>query len=226
MNVAKYFSIYNVSLLQPTRPSPASSPGPRQCYGAETHIPETNHAGLMFFNDHGTPQGWHFNHGYGCQTKWVNSNEELVKARSEARSLGAVEKGEEVERTAHVLVTDPKQADPDKLGFDPFDVTKVWPRSQFPMKDFGRLVPNKNPGTTIEMWNRLRFRLAFRVFFYRDAQPRVAEAPYQVSDNIASRDLWTRIMSEQEKKNARYNTAKGLRRVKFPRSRILDQRWR
>lgn len=73
---------------------------------------------------------------------------------------GAVEKGEEIERTAHVLVMNPKQADPDKLGFDPFDVTKVWPRSQFPMKDFGRLVLNKNPGTTIEMWNRLRFRLA------------------------------------------------------------------
>ncbi|SCN78978.1 related to CTA1-catalase A, peroxisomal [Fusarium fujikuroi] len=61
--------------------------------------------------------------------------------------------------------------------------------------------------------------LQFHVFFYRDAQARVAEAPYQVSDNIESRDLWTRIMSEQEKKNTRYNTAKGLRRIKLPRSR-------
>lgn len=25
------------------------------------------------------------------------------------------------------------QADPVKLGFDPFDVTKVWPRNKFPV---------------------------------------------------------------------------------------------
>lgn len=31
----------------------------------------SNHAGLMFFSDHGTPQGWKHNHGYGCHTfKW------------------------------------------------------------------------------------------------------------------------------------------------------------
>ncbi len=30
-----------------------------------------NHAGLMFFSDHGTPDGWIHNHGYGCHTfKW------------------------------------------------------------------------------------------------------------------------------------------------------------
>lgn len=35
------------------------------------NTPEGNHAGLMFFSDHGTPQGWRFNHGYGCHTfKW------------------------------------------------------------------------------------------------------------------------------------------------------------
>lgn len=39
----------------------------------------------------------------------------------------------------------PEEADPLKLGFDPFDVTKVWPRGDFPMHDIGRLVLNKNP---------------------------------------------------------------------------------
>lgn len=39
----------------------------------------------------------------------------------------------------------PEEADPEKLGFDPFDVTKVWPRGEFPMHDIGRLVLNKNP---------------------------------------------------------------------------------
>jgi catalase len=45
----------------------------------------------------------------------------------------AIEKGEKVSWTAHVQVMDPEDADPEKLGFDPFDVTKVWPKSQFPV---------------------------------------------------------------------------------------------
>jgi catalase len=35
------------------------------------NTPESNHAGMMFFSDHGTPQGWRGSHGYGCHTfKW------------------------------------------------------------------------------------------------------------------------------------------------------------
>src|SRR4051812_45512231 len=43
------------------------------------NTPESNHAGLMFFSDHGTPVGWRFNHGYGCHTfKWVNAEGKFV----------------------------------------------------------------------------------------------------------------------------------------------------
>jgi catalase len=43
------------------------------------NTPEGNHAGLMFFSDHGTPVGWKNMHGYGCHTfKWVNKNGEFV----------------------------------------------------------------------------------------------------------------------------------------------------
>lgn len=45
----------------------------------------------------------------------------------------AIEKGEDITWTAHVQIMEPEDADPEKLGFDPFDVTKVWPRSQFPV---------------------------------------------------------------------------------------------
>ena len=38
-----------------------------------------------------------------------------------------------------------EDADPDKFWFDPSDVNKVWPRGQFPMHEFGKLVLNKNP---------------------------------------------------------------------------------
>lgn len=45
----------------------------------------------------------------------------------------AMERGDEVEWTAKVQIMQPEDADPEKLGFDPFDVTKVWPREQFPV---------------------------------------------------------------------------------------------
>lgn len=46
----------------------------------------------------------------------------------------AIEKGEEITWTAKVQIMEPNEADPEKLGFDPFDVTKIWPRDQFPVR--------------------------------------------------------------------------------------------
>ena len=107
----------------------------------------------MFFSDHGTPVGWRFNHGYGCHTfKWVNAEGRFVYIKyhfiakhgqkqftqeqatqmcgedpdySKRDLWETIEKGEEVEWTAKVQVMNPEEADLDKLGFDPFDVTKV-----------------------------------------------------------------------------------------------------
>jgi catalase len=45
----------------------------------------------------------------------------------------AIENGEQIIWKAHVQVTEPDQADTIKLGFDPFDVTKVRPKAQFPV---------------------------------------------------------------------------------------------
>ena len=96
-----------------------------------------------------------------------------------------IEGGEEVEWTAKVQVMNSEEADPDELGFDHFDVTKVWPRSQFPMHEFGRLVLNKNPENFQRDVEFAAFSpgsmvpgiedspdplLQFRMFFYRDAQ--------------------------------------------------------
>jgi catalase len=44
-----------------------------------------------------------------------------------------IEKGEYPYYTCDIQTMAPEQADSAKLGFDPFDVTKVWPRSQFPV---------------------------------------------------------------------------------------------
>ncbi|KAI0457079.1 heme-dependent catalase [Xylaria acuta] len=177
------------------------------------NTPEANHAGMMFFSDHGTPVGWRFNHGYGCHTfKWINQKGEFVYIkyhfiakhgqkqfdRAEATKWSGVdpdyskrdlwstiENGEEIEWTAKVQVMKPEEADPDVLGFDPFDVTKVWPRDKFPMHEFGRLVLNKNPENFHRDVEQAAFSpgsmvpgigdspdplLQFRMFFYRDAQ--------------------------------------------------------
>lgn len=177
------------------------------------NTPEANHAGLMFFSDHGTPQGWRFNYGYGCHAfKWVNSKGQFVYVKyhfiakhgqkqftedeaillcgkdpdySKRDLWEAIERGEDIEWTAHVQVMDPSETNPEALGFDPFDVTKVWPRSQFPMREFGRLVLNKNPENFHRDVEQAAFSpgsmvpgiedspdplLQFRMFFYRDAQ--------------------------------------------------------
>jgi catalase len=292
------------------------------------NTPEGNHAGLMFFSDHGTPKGWRNEHGYGCHTfKWVNAEGKFVYIKyhfiakhgqkqftqeEATRMCGedpdyskrdlweAIENGEEIEWTANVQVMEPQDADPDKLGFDPFDVTKIWPRSQFPMQEFGRLVLNKNPENFHRDVEQAAFSpgsmvpgiedspdplLQFRMFFYRDAQyhrigvnlhqipvncpfmakqfaplnfdgqmrvdanhagnkqyapnsfahkfrPDVAEAPYVVSDNVVSRkshywhegkkseydqarELWSRVFTEQQRKNTIKNTGNMLKFVGY-----------
>lgn len=144
--------------------------------------PEGNHAGMMFFSHHGTPVGWRHEHGYRCHTfKWVNqdgkfvyikyhfladggqkqfSMPEAIKTCGEDPDFAkrelwdAIENGERVSWTAHVQIMEPDEADPTKLGFDPFDLTKVWPRDQFPMHEFGKLVLNKIRRTSIAMLSR------------------------------------------------------------------------
>ncbi|KAF2153442.1 heme-dependent catalase [Myriangium duriaei CBS 260.36] len=294
------------------------------------NTPEGNHAGLMFFSDHGTPDGWINQHGYGCHTfKWVNKQGKFVYVKyhfiakhgqkqltepeairisgedpdySKRQLWEALEAGKEPEWTFKIQVMTPEEADPETLGFDPFDVTKVWPRGQFPMRDIGRLVLNKNPENYHRDVEQAAFSpgsmvpgiedspdplLQFRMFFYRDAQyhrlgsanihqipvncpfmagsfssinfdgnmrvdanhagnaqynpnshafkfrPDVAEAAYQVSDNVVSRkshyyhegkiseytqatELYKRVMSEQARQNLHSNTAKMMSHVNFP----------
>ncbi|KAJ6035711.1 uncharacterized protein N7446_010473 [Penicillium canescens] len=139
------------------------------------NTPEGNHAGMMFFSDHGTPQGWRHNHGYGCHTFKCGEDPDYSK-----RDLWrAIEIGEEITWTAHVQIMEPDEADPDNLGFDPFDVTKVWPKSQFPLvlnrnpEDFHRDVEQAafSPGSMVPgIEDSPDPLLQFRTFFYRDAQ--------------------------------------------------------
>ncbi|KAK1822932.1 hypothetical protein LTR12_002654 [Friedmanniomyces endolithicus] len=145
--------------------------------------PEGNHAGLMFFYIK-----YHFLAKHG-QKQLTEPEAIRISGEnpdySKMQLWDAIDAGEEVEWTAKVQIMKPEEADAEKLGFDPFDVTKVWPRKEFPMHEFGKLVLNKNPENYHRDVEQAAFSpgsmvpgiedspdplLQFRMFFYRDAQ--------------------------------------------------------
>lgn len=54
-----------------------------------------------------------------------------------------IEGGGDARWTMLIQVMQPE--DVAQVDFDPFDVTKVWPRTQFPMQEVGELILNRNP---------------------------------------------------------------------------------
>lgn len=175
------------------------------------NVPESMHAATMFFSDHGTPVGWRFMDGFGCHTfKWVNAKDEAVyikyhwvcgqekkqfKWEEAVRMSGEdpdfakrdlfehIENGGEATWTLCVQLMSIDASD--RVPFDPFDVTKVWPHSEFPLVEIGRLVLNRNPENYHRDIEQAAFSpgslvtgietspdllLNFRSFFYRDAQ--------------------------------------------------------
>lgn len=187
------------------------------------NVPESNHAGAMFFSDSGHPDGWNFN-AFGAHTfSWVNaegkrhyikyvfnikggqkfmsfpdsqkhsgmnpdySKKDMMDQIENARAG----KGEFPEWTVYYQIM--TAAESQATSFDAFDVTKVWPRSQFPLHEFGKLVLNKNPDNYHRDVDQAAFSpssmvpgveaspdmlLQFRMQFYRDAQM------YRIGSNL------------------------------------------
>jgi catalase len=59
----------------------------------------------------------------------------------------AIERKEFPSWTAYVQVMDPKEAETYRWNI--FDMTKVWPHKDFPMRPFGKMTLNRNVSTTI-----------------------------------------------------------------------------
>lgn len=179
------------------------------------NVPESNHAGTMFFSDSGHPDGWNF-HGYGCHTfSWTNAQGKRhyikytfkIKGGQKFMSLENSQKFSGIDpdyskRDMYQQIEDAKQgkrdypewtayyqimtaAEAEATDFDAFDVTKVWPRDEFPLQEFGRVVLNKNPDNYHRDVDQAAFSpsslvpgieaspdmlLQWRMFFYRDAQ--------------------------------------------------------
>ncbi len=133
--------------------------------------PETTHQVSFLFSDRGTPVGYRFMNGYGSHTfKMVNDKgeanyvkfhyktdqgiknfdrhqaDEMAKADPDfaIRDLfNAIAEGNFPKYTLYIQVMSFDQAE--KCPFNPFDLTKVWPHSDYPLIEVGKLVFNRNP---------------------------------------------------------------------------------
>ncbi|MFD9543340.1 catalase [Streptomyces sp. NPDC060022] len=135
------------------------------------HSPEATHQITWLMGDRGIPASYRHMNGYGSHTyQWTNAAGENFfvkyhfKTNQGVRSLSAdqgaelagkdasshqtdllqaIERGVNPSWTLHVQVMPAAEAA--DYRFNPFDVTKVWPHSDYPLQRVGRLVLDRNP---------------------------------------------------------------------------------
>jgi catalase len=133
--------------------------------------PESLHQVTVLFSDRGTPDGYRHMDGHSSHTyMWYNEKNEYVWIKyhfktdqgnktltaAQAEELAgkdpnyatkdlfeSIEKGDYPSWTVYVQIMTNEQAK--KYEFDPFDVTKVWYHSDFPLIPLGKMVLNRNP---------------------------------------------------------------------------------
>jgi len=133
--------------------------------------PETTHQVSFLFSDRGTPDGYRHMHGFGSHTyKMVNAKGEAVYVKFHFKSdqgiknlcptraselagsdpdyatrdlYNSIARGDYPSWSFYIQVMTFEQAE--KVPFNPFDLTKIWPQKQFPLLPVGKLVLNRNP---------------------------------------------------------------------------------
>ncbi|KAI5794391.1 catalase [Peziza echinospora] len=132
---------------------------------------EAVHQVMHLFSDRGTPYSYRHMNGYSGHTyKFTKpdgsftyvqihlktdqgsktfTNDEAGKLASENPDwhtedlFSAIERGEHPSWTVYAQTMTPEQAE--KFNYSVFDLTKVWPQKEFPLRPFGKLRLNKNP---------------------------------------------------------------------------------
>lgn len=135
-----------------------------------TLVPESAHQVTWLMGDRGIPRTWRHMNGYSSHTySWINADGELfwVKyhfktdqgietfTQDEADQMASadtdyhqrdlfehIEAGEYPSWTLHVQVMPFEEAK--TYRYNPFDLTKVWPHSDYPLHEVGRLTLNRN----------------------------------------------------------------------------------
>ncbi|KAK7583753.1 hypothetical protein V9T40_004716 [Parthenolecanium corni] len=133
--------------------------------------PETTHQTMILFSDRGIPDGYRFMNGYGSHTfKLVNAKGEAFWCKFHYKTDQGI-KNLPVEKAAELASSDPDYNIRDLYNaihmgnypswtfyiqvmtleeaktskFNPFDLTKVWSHSDFPLIPVGKIVLNRNP---------------------------------------------------------------------------------
>ncbi|GGC77232.1 catalase [Undibacterium terreum] len=177
--------------------------------------PESLHQVTMLFSDRGTPDGYRHMDGFGSHTfslineagervwvKWHLKTQQGIKnlLPADAVRLGgedpdyaqrdlfdAIQRGDFPKWNVYIQVMreDEAQAWDERTGWNPFDLTKVWPHKDFPRIPVGVLELNRNPENYFEEVEQVALSpanivpglgfspdrmLQARLFGYHDAQ--------------------------------------------------------
>jgi catalase len=136
-----------------------------------TLSPESAHQVTILMSDRGIPKSWRHQHGFSSHTySWVNAGGERFWVKYHFRTDQGIENlsideagqlaGEDPDfhRRDLVAAIDSGNApswtlsvqvmpfeDAADYRFNPFDLTKVWPKGDYPLIPVGRLTLNRNP---------------------------------------------------------------------------------
>ena len=132
-----------------------------------SHAPESLHQVTMLFSDRGTPDGYRHMDGFGSHTyslinadgqrvyvKWHFKTRQGIKNLPAAEAgrlagadpdyaqrdlFGAIERGDFPQWEVKLQVATQEQLDAweQRTGWNPFDLTKVWPHADFPLLPVG-----------------------------------------------------------------------------------------
>ena len=133
--------------------------------------PESAHQVTWLMGDRGIPRTWRHMNGYSSHTyMWVNAGGERFWVKyhfktdqgieflsdSDAKAMvaedgdyhlrdlyGAIAAGDGPSWTLHMQIMGFEEAA--DYRFNPFDLTKIWPHSDYPLHKIGRLVLDRNP---------------------------------------------------------------------------------
>lgn len=190
-----------------------------------TQLPEALHQVTYLMGDRGIPANYRQMHGYGSHTfSLINANNERFWVKFHLRSqqgianlsdaeaaevigkdressqrdlYDAIEKGDYPRWKMYIQVM--PEADAVKSRFNPFDLTKVWSKKEFPLIEVGHFELNKNPDSYFADVEQAAFNPAHivpgigfspdrmlqgRLFSYGDAQRyRLGVNHYQIPVN-------------------------------------------
>jgi len=136
-----------------------------------SHAPEALHQITILMSDRGQPKTYRHMNGYGSHTyslinadgervyvkfhfktqqgQATNTNDEVAKLIGEDREshqrdlVEAIDRGDFPKWTLKVQIM--TEAEAKKTDYNPFDLTKVWPHSEFPLIEVGTMELNRNP---------------------------------------------------------------------------------